>query len=36
MLAGVAAGALVLWERVLKSQREGNMETQPAAALALL
>lgn len=36
VLAGVAAGALVLWERVLKSQREGNMETQPAAALALL
>lgn len=35
VLAGVAAGALVLWERVLKSQREGNMETQPAAALAL-
>lgn len=36
LVAGGAAGAFVLWEHVLKSQQEGNTETQPAAALTLL
>lgn len=36
VLAGAAAGALVVWEHVLKSQLEGKTETWPVAALALL
>lgn len=36
VLAGAAAGVLVVWEHVLKAQLEGKAETRPAAALALL
>lgn len=36
VLAGAAAGALVLWEYIFKGQLEGKAETQPSTALALL